>query len=1079
MIIMEYKFAPSVNIIRDADVKLNYIPTPNSEQVFKQILNNYAAGLKCFNIVGAYGTGKSSFLWAFKKTINHEIPYFDLPKGFLNETSSFEFLPIVGDYSSITQLFAETLGLGTKDFSANDLIQCLDSYYKSLSKSKKGLVIVIDEFGKFLEFAAKNNPEFELYFVQQLAEYINDPSKNVLLLSSLHQDFNAYSRDLSRTLRLEWDKVKGRLKEITFNEPVEQLLYLASERLKSLKVRKKDKHFSNLFDCIDVSKAFPLKDYFTKRFAEKLLPFDILSASVLTLSLQKYGQNERSLFSFIESQDHFGIQDFDSQNEPYYNLSWVYDYLLYNYYSFLSTKYNPHYAQWGAIRTAIEKTESLLEKNIHDASKLIKSIGLLNIFSSAGVKIDQEFLVKYGKYSLGIDDPLSIIKILETFKIIRFVNHSSKYILFEGTDLDIELAINEAGDLIERVSNVIHYLNEYFDFPYIPAKASYYDKGTPRFFEFRLSQEPIEDIPRGKVDGFINLIFSDSLSEAKLKKASKNSNEAILYGWYKNTNDIQNLLFELEKIKKVRENNIEDKVALRELDGILAHQKALLNHFVLGNIYSDNASISWYFCGSKQKIIDRKSFNRVLSAICDQVYPDTPVYKNEMVNKTRLSSAISTAKKNFVRALVENWDKKDIGFAENKFPAEKTIYLSLLKEIGIHSLSDGNFILQAPEESSFQPLWEAGLDFLKSAKSSRRNLQDFVDILSNRPFKLKQGFIEFWLPVFLFVKRNDYALFSKEGYIPYISDEDLELIIKKPKDYEIKAFDIQGIKLDLFNQYRQLLQQTSQNKLSNQGFIETIKPFLTFYKSLPDYAKQTKRLDKRTLSLREAISQAKDPEKTFFEDFPGALGYSIVKLKNNHSEFKEYIECLQDSIKEIRSCFDQMVSRFESYITNEILGQQMPFPEYKILLQKRYKKLKGHLLLPHQKIFYQRLNSPLDDQKSWLSSIAQACINKRLDNFTDKDEEILYEKLTDIIHELDNLCDLNTQDIDTSKEDVFRLEITSFVEGIQKNLIRIPKNKQKELQETSEKLNSMLGSNKHWNVAILTKLLQEQLRNDK
>ena len=149
-----------------------------------------------------------------------------------------------------------------------DVIQLIDKYYKSIIKSGRGLAIVIDEFGKFLEYAAKNNPERELYFIQQLAEYVNDPRKHIFLITTLHQDFNGYARNLTKTQQNEWDKVKGRLKEITFNEPVEQLLFLAAERLSELKLGNKDKNFSGLFESIENANAFPLKDYFSESYAE-------------------------------------------------------------------------------------------------------------------------------------------------------------------------------------------------------------------------------------------------------------------------------------------------------------------------------------------------------------------------------------------------------------------------------------------------------------------------------------------------------------------------------------------------------------------------------------------------------------------------------------------------------------------------------------------------------------------------------------------------------------------------------------------------------------------------------------------
>src|SRR5690606_23126498 len=133
----------------------------------------------------------------------------------------------------------------------------------------------------------------------------------------------------------------------------------------------------------------------------------------------------------------------------------------------------------------------------------------------------------------------------------------------------------------------------------------------------------------------------------------------------------------IEKVKKVRENHLDDRVAVRELENILQHQIKLLNHYVVDNICSENSPVAWYFKGEKRKIRDQRSFNRLLSTICKEVYPSTPIFKNEMVNKTKVSGVIGTARKNLVRAITESWSERDLGFDENKFPPEKTIYLSL------------------------------------------------------------------------------------------------------------------------------------------------------------------------------------------------------------------------------------------------------------------------------------------------------------------------------------------------------------------------------------------------------------------
>jgi hypothetical protein len=114
--------------------------------------------------------------------------------------------------------------------------------------------------------------------------------------------------------------------------------------------------------------------------------------------------------------------------------------------------------------------------------------------------------------------------------------------------------------------------------------------------------------------------------------------------------------------------------------------------------------------------------------------------------------------------------------------------------------------------------------------------------------------------------------FNDESYIPNLSEENLELIAKYPEKYSIKTFDIEGVKLDIFNSYRTFLNQSTEQKFDNNSFIETIKPFIVFYKQLPEYTKNTKRLSPSALKIRQAISNSKDPEETFFEAFPNALG---------------------------------------------------------------------------------------------------------------------------------------------------------------------------------------------------------------
>lgn len=666
------KFSPSINIIRDSNYEFNYIPTPNSSKIFDQLLIDARAGTKCHLLIGAYGTGKSSFLLAYQQTLQAFHIHFKGTDNVLKHSPAYEFIQIVGDHKSLLQYCAELFEIDVQNYSTSDVIKAIDKRYKQLQKKNIGIAFIIDEFGKFLEYASKHNPEVELYFVQQLCEWINNTTTQAILIGTLHQDFSAYSFQLTKSQQQEWSKVKGRFKEVVFNEPVEQLLVLASKRIEEkFKTVQPPKSFDKLFTAIKDAKAFPLKDYFNKAFGKTLYPFDILSAAVLTLSLQRYGQNERSLFSFIESDDHLSLNDFDLSKNTYYSIDKVYDYLLGNYYSVITHKSSKSdYVLWNGIRKSIERVEGVLPEQMQkDAQQLIKTIGLLNIFVTASAQLDASFYEAYGHLAIGIKHPDLVLHQLEKYKIIRYVKHSFRYVIFEGTDLDIDLAIDEAGRIIEKTSNVVEQLNHYFDFPFIAAKSVFYKKGTLRFFQFKLSEEPVGLTPEGEIDGFINLIFNEDEKVIKaIKSCSANCSEAILYGYYKNSQEIQNTLYEIQKVRQVASANLDDKVAIKELNDIKEHYTRILNHYVLDSLYSDKGIIEWYYKGAKVEIPNQQSFNQRLSLICEDVYSSTPTLKNELVNKTKTSGQVSVARKELIHRLLFNLHEENLGFSTDKFP---------------------------------------------------------------------------------------------------------------------------------------------------------------------------------------------------------------------------------------------------------------------------------------------------------------------------------------------------------------------------------------------------------------------------
>ncbi|MBS1573347.1 MAG: AAA family ATPase, partial [Bacteroidetes bacterium] len=560
---MQTKFTTSTNIIRDSAREIKYLPTPNAKRVVNQIANDFKKGIRSFNIIGSYGTGKSSFLWALQQSLNGRKRFFNIN---LIQAPKLEIINFIGEFKSITNVFADHFDVTTTKHQTENILSEIFNRYHSLGKKNPLLILVIDEFGKFLEYAAQNSPEKELYFIQQLSEFANNPDHNIILLTAVHQNFDAYAFALTNTQKQEWTKVKGRFREITFNEPVEQLLFLAAEHLQQNSSDKTTAgEIKSALTIAKNSKAFNINAEYANEISSKLFPLDLIAANILTLSLQKYGQNERSLFSFLESTDHTGINSFDKRNNPFYNASCVYDYLTFNFYSYINSRYNPDFAAWSAIKNSLEEVERLFDENLTDYAKILKTIGLLNITAAAGSDLGKDFLVHYSSTCLGIKNPAKLIDTLENRKVILYRTYNKRFVLFAGTDLDISSALIEAGNRVSEISDVATLLNRYYQLPPVLAKSYSYLNGTPRMFEFKISEHPISEAPQEEIDGFINLIFNEKLSLNEIKKQSAAEEEAIIFGFYKNSKTIKNLLFEIEKTRKVIEENNHDQAAVKEL----------------------------------------------------------------------------------------------------------------------------------------------------------------------------------------------------------------------------------------------------------------------------------------------------------------------------------------------------------------------------------------------------------------------------------------------------------------------------------------------------------------------------------
>ena len=326
---------------------------------------------------------------------------------------------------------------------------------------------------------------------------------------------------------------------------------------------------------------------------------------------------------------------------------------------------------------------------------------------------------------------------------------------------------------------------------------------------------------------------------------SLDSEHAIIFAYFNNTDEIVDHLYNIDKYDYILRHVLIDKsdrVAISEINNLHDYEIVQLNKAIHDSLFNYTNNVTWIYKGKDLPVHSQKDFNKLLSKVCDEVYSLAPVMKNELFNKNKLSGSISSAKAKYLHALVEDYDKPELGFDDNKFPPEKTIYYSLLKNTGLYVNDE---FADKPSNDEIKTLWDASEEFLKSTTSKPRKISELVKKLSAQPYKLKAGFLDFWIPTYLYIKRQDYSLYGNNGaYIPDINIEFFELLQKHPGEYLVKAFDVSGVKMEFFNQYRKFVNLEAVGGIKSNQLIDTIKPFFFFYtRRLNDYAKHTNKFD--------------------------------------------------------------------------------------------------------------------------------------------------------------------------------------------------------------------------------------------
>lgn len=987
------RFCRSINIKQDLDndeILSNFICPTSFEFALLNIAENVSTtGQSAFTWTGPYGSGKSSlalFLSALlskKKTLRNiagNILKTKSRQKILSQikvTKGWEVLPVVGEMKDASILLKEALSnkLGRKSNNIFDDIQ-------ALSKRNDGLLIFIDEMGKCLESAARGSGD--VYFFQQLAEFASRSNGKIILIGILHQSFAEYARYLPHTLRDEWLKIQGRFVDMPINTVGEEQIELISRAINTSHSSKCIvSSVENTIKNISKNKLIISPTVFKKSLISCWPIHPVVVSLLAQISRKRFGQNQRSIFSFLSSGEPKAFRDFinttEYADENMYMPEDLFDYLHYNLESAILSSSDSKI--WNI---AIETLARCQAKGASDQHiKVLKTMALIDLFNGAsGLTTSEELLQSlYPKSNIK-----KILKDLLEWSVIILKKHLKAYSIYEGSDFDIETALNEAYSAIPNLE--IQKLAEIANFKPIIAKRHYHKFGCMRWFEVLLT--PTENcrmfldnqISHSSAVGFFNIFLPRTKAEEKMAKdiikQSANYDYPTFMTIANSTQFINEYLKELLALEWIQKNKKElhgDGIARREIEGrrnlVISLLEVQLNNILM--------SSEWYENGTYIGIVKQNQLSVLASNTCDRVFLKTPKITSELVNRTKPSGSANTALNTLLKNMVTNEGEPLLGITG--FTPERGLFNILLQETGLYSCSkDGKYTFTTPTSANLKELWTSTTSFIKST-NTKTNLADIYKFWTNKPFGIKIGIQKFLALAYIMTQRNSLAVYKDNIYIPEIDDIFVDYLIKEPKTISFKLVETSTESKGLLTEITRILDQLSTNIKIKDNIISplsTARKLVQVVDTLHPWVLKTKLLSKQTTKFREIVKVANDPYKLLFEDIPS------VFLSNGNSTH-DITKNFKKAMEELLNIYPDTMKNIALMLTSE-LDITLATPNALERLRERAKKIKGVSGNFRLEAFASRI-STFDSSLATISGIVSLANSKPPQDWIDLDIE--------------------------------------------------------------------------------------------
>jgi hypothetical protein len=932
-------------------------PKSSADALLSMIRHINATKQGAFTWTGPYGSGKSSLVVALGSLLSpneacRNIAIEALGRDVADEIletlppkkNGWKILPIVGRRESPVQVIGEALCdfslcpfEKSKKWSESALIDALISTANDLPESQGGLVVFIDEMGKFLEGSAHENTD--IYFFQQLAEAASRSNKRLIVIGILHQAFGDYAHRLSREMRDEWSKIQGRFIDLPINVAGEEQIDLLSRAIVSKNAPK---------DIAPLAQKISAIVHANKRGASPTLasllincwPLHPTVACLLgPISRRRFGQNQRSLFGFLNSAEPYAFQDFltHAMGNDLYTLVDLWDYLRVNLEPSILASPDGH--RWSLAVEVIERCESQTENELHLA--ILKTIALVDLFKSnsglvANLELLEECFPKHSKATLS-----NTTNELKSWSFVIFKKHISAFSIYAGSDFDIENAVAKAREEIKVIDFLE--LKKLAGLQPILAKRHYHSTGTLRWFDVDLIPlaEAVQAAANfkpdhGTIGQFLLAVATENENNDIAEKLCDQASQQcidwdIVIGLSKHSWTIRDFSLEILALQKVFNESSDlggDSVARREVRArLVTHQGQLETEL---NRAFDKAL--WFRKGIPPEELSRKGLSVLTSALADSRFAQSPKVHNELLNRIKPSSNAVAGQNALLKRMVLNEGERRLGI--EGFPAEGGLFSAILETTKLYNNDLGVFVTpgqQGEDSSNLLPIWQAAAKCLKDNSDRTVTVSEIYDIWRVPPYGVRDGLMPVLIVAYILSDRSNLAFYRDGIFQSRLRDLDIEILVKDATAIQLRCINLSEVSKKLLSGMAETVRLLdAENILKHLEPIDVARGLVAIFDKVHPWAHRTMHLSKDAIRIRNLFKKANDPNKFLFNDIPGLLNEDVDL--NNAATINQAVELVYSGLKELKEAYQGELNRLREMMLAEL---QVPNLSPQVLAELR------------------------------------------------------------------------------------------------------------------------------------------------